>query len=65
MQLHWKSVEKLANVLFDRKHISKDDAFDIIEREIPEELKVKAKAELSRTTTEKLKEMLKNNYTKD
>ncbi len=65
LRLHWASVDQLADLLLEQKSVSKEEAFEIVEEGIPEDLKIKAKSELSRTTTEKLREVLKSTYTKD
>jgi ATP-dependent Zn protease len=59
LRTHWTSVDTLANALLQHRTLSEEKAFEIIERDVPEELKVKAKTALSRTTEEKLAEILK------
>ena len=58
IQAHWACVDALANALLQQKTLSEEKAFGIIEEVIPEDLKRKAKVELSRTTTEKLAEII-------
>lgn len=54
IQTHWASVDTLANALVQQKTLSEEKAFELIERDIPDDLKMKAKTELSRTVPEKL-----------
>jgi len=59
LRTHWISVEALANALLQKRTLSEEEAFEIIERNIPEDLKGKAKTALSRTIEQKLAEILK------
>ena len=54
IQTHWASVDTLANALVQQKTLSEEKAFELIERDIPDDLKMKAKTVLSRTVPEKL-----------
>lgn len=57
---HWTSIESLATALLEQKTISTEKAFELIERHIPDDLKLKAQIELGRTTNEKLRGILQN-----
>jgi len=43
IQTHWASVDTLANALVQQKTLSEEKAFELIERDIPDDFKMKAK----------------------
>jgi len=59
LRMHWVSVNALANALLQQKTLSEREAFEIIERDIPEDLKAKAKVFASRTIEENLADFRK------
>jgi hypothetical protein len=59
LRAHWVSVNALANALLQQKTLSEGEAFEIIEQDIPEDLKAKAKVFARRTIEENLAEVWK------
>jgi hypothetical protein len=56
LRSYWASVEALANALLQEKTLTEGRAFEIIEKEIPEKAKARAKAFTARDPQEVLLE---------
>jgi ATP-dependent Zn protease len=59
LRTHWASVEALATALLEHRSLSENQAFGIIERDIPEDAKGRAKAFAARDPKEALAALLK------
>jgi hypothetical protein len=48
LRTYWVSVEALANALLQRKSLTEAEAFEVIEKDIPEDAKVRAEARIQK-----------------